>query len=190
MRTLCMRLTTTSRLWLTSCRMKAGFCFLRRRLHKQQQQNQATHGQQMHGERKLVVMTMMVGAAASPVMFVAFASNGIGGRKGGRKGGSEGGGRGGGGESAVPSTICLHAMVIPRLANAASAAAGQPAGSVPFPGGSVIVITTDVFALVVGTHVIVSDTSVSFDVEVLFSLHVISKTACAERRTRVLRSIF
>ena len=104
--------------------------------------------QQIHEEAMVVVVTMTTGGPAmgSTVMFVPFVPF-----VSGCDGGSRGGGKGGGGESAVPTTSCSQATLMPRLANADNAAPGQPGVAVPFSvGGSVTTITTDVFALVVG----------------------------------------
>ena len=72
-------------------------------------------------------------------------------------------------------------MFIPRLANPANTAAGQPLLFSPGGlGGSVTKKTTEVLVLVDGVHVSSSDSVVLFVAVVVFSVHEIDMTACGQ----------
>ena len=83
---------------------------------------------------------------------------------------------GGEGESAVPTTVCLHATLSPLLANAASAV-GQPDSSVEELGATVIEIVVEMLAITAGTH----DGLLAEDDELfvtVVTLTMIASTAC------------
>lgn len=123
--TLLITFTVTSRPSCTSSRKHAGFCFLRRRLHKQQhhQMQQAQKGQ---GPRSKVVVVTATSSAVPNSVPLSITSPWFSGSCGR-------GGIGGGREYPAPC-MTLQTATVPSVEKAATTAAGQPSGPVPLAG--------------------------------------------------------